>query len=107
MTRLGLSRFNAAATDISEALFGETIVFRDQSFEAAVSQPTTGGELSLGIESVESILKIRIRKLFAHEKPRHGKETLTFQGEEWRIDEVTDDRLGSAWLLTCLPAARK
>jgi len=106
MERVGLKQFMAAAADVVEALYGEVITIAGKVIEAAVSHPSRGGELGLGIDQLDSILKVRIRKALLPTRPIHGKETLTFAGEIWRIDEVTDDRSSDAWYLTCIPAAK-
>jgi hypothetical protein len=104
MTRAGLAEFMNQSNDLSEILFGDDIVIDGETITAAVSHPTHGGQLGLGVETLEAILKVRIQKKNLATKPDHNRDTLTYNGETWRVDEVTDDRMGSAWVLTCIPA---
>ena len=106
MTRAGLSQFMDQANDLSEILFGETITIAGDNITAAVSHPTTGGQLGLGVETLEAMLKVRIQKKNLASAPVHSKTLLTFKGDLWRVDEVTDDRMGAAWVLTCIPAEK-
>lgn len=107
MTRAGLTSFLQQSAEVIEELYGETVTINHEEIQAAVSNPTEGGTLGLGVEALEAILKVRILKSRLPEKPAHGKDVLTFNGDDWRIDDVTDDRRGEAWLLTCMPAEKR
>jgi hypothetical protein len=105
MNLAGLQRFHAVANPITEDLYGGVISINGgAALAASVSHPTEGGSLGLGVESLEAILKVRIRKALYATKPVHDVDLITYNGEKWRVDDVTDDRASATWYLTCLPA---
>jgi hypothetical protein len=104
MTPLGVSEFMNSAVELSEALFGGVVTISGSDYEAAVSTITEGGELSLGVEKIEAILRVRLRKALYPARPVHGSTLLTYEGRLWRVDEVTDDKIAKAWSLSCVLA---
>lgn len=104
MTSLGRSRFMTSADATLEALYGDTVTIAGLVVDAAVSTVTEGGLLGLGVETVEAILKVRIRKVLHPDKPEVGKAVLIHNSKKWRVEEVTDDHTSGAWYLSCIPA---
>jgi hypothetical protein len=103
MSRAGLQSFLGRAAQLVESLWADEVTIASVAIPCAVSRSAVGGEMVLGGHIPEAILKVQILKSNLETAPLHGKTLLTFEGKEWRVDEVHDSNHESAWALTCVP----
>lgn len=107
MTPGGLSRFSKAAAQVVEDLWSEgTALFDGQPVACAVSRGAVGGDMILGGEIPDALLKLRIRKANLQTPPLKNVTVFTFEDRKWRVDEVQDSYKDESWALTCIPANR-
>lgn len=109
MTREGLRSFNDLAAAQAAALHEESIVIDGRTIFCAVSRGGLGGDMGLGGDIPEAILKVQlpIRHFGSDYRPVHGQTTLEYDGRTWRVDEVGSAQNLKYWPLTCVPASEK